>query len=216
MLVARAVSVRLLEPVSPEPQVWQILTTGARLYHVDGALNDAVFVLQTADALALAQTVFNDKAQGREHLSRIEEEVLMRLIRSLAGTLSPICGKTMGVKRLDDRMPDLITFFEILIEEPVPLRLGIAFARDTTAKPGPLIEPRRLLGVKLPLSACIEAEGITARDLLQLQPGSFVRLATGCEAKERLRLEGRTIAFGTCGVRGDKRAFSVIDRASPR
>jgi len=132
MLIGQPVRVHLLEPLVPDPAAWAIVTSGARLYQVRGTLNDAAFILRRTDALTLVRTVFGEGGGAdTQELSPIEEEVLRRLLRSLAATLTPVCGNAQESVGLRSAAATFLTFFEVFVEEPATLRLGIALARET-------------------------------------------------------------------------------------
>jgi len=209
VLVAKPVRLRLMEPVCPEQAAWSALTRRAQLYEVRGALNTATFVLQIADAVALARLVFNESSAGDGRLSRIEEEVVGRVLRGLAAALGPLCGQTVEVVRLHDEPLEMLTFFEVLIEEPARLRLGLGLKRDAITERGPTLAPEALLEVKVRLIAQLATVRVDAKQLLALRPGSTIRLDGSEGAPHRLVLDGSTIAFGTCGARGERRAFAV-------
>ncbi|MBV8727582.1 MAG: FliM/FliN family flagellar motor switch protein [Candidatus Eremiobacteraeota bacterium] len=215
MTVRKRVRVRLMEPTCPEPSVWTILTRGARLFEVRGTLNTAAFVLQKADALVLARMPFDEVTSGEEELSRLEEDVLARLLQSLASTLSPVCGDTTVITGLRDPVIDLVTFFEILVEEPAALRLGVGLTRDTIDSPAPLIRAEQLLDISVGLNAESASSAIDAATLSSLRPGTLLSFGVPVEGRDSLMLDGKPLAFGSCGQQGDRRAFSVTKRASP-
>ena len=212
MLLSKNVRVRLIEPVCPPDHVWPLLVNDARLYHVQGTLNTAAFILQAADALALARMIFDEHMSAEATLSRIEEQVLTRLVESLVGTLTPVCGEATHIYARD-AAPHLRTFFEVLVEEPHPLRVGVGLARDAIDDAAPLIRPEQLLDVKVSLTAEIAEASIGACEMLYLRPGMIVPLGMPREGLDRLKCGDRVLALGTCGVRGDSRAFAVAKLA---
>ena len=214
MLVGKPVRVRLMEPVCPESQVWNKLKYRARLFQMRGTVNTAAFVLQSADALTLARLVFGENSDGEERLSRIEEDVLARLLHALSPTLSPVCGRMTEILGLHAAAIDLLTFFEVLIEEPALLRLGIGLARDVTMDAAPLIRPEELLDVPVVLNAEVAAPEMDAVKLMGMRPGAVLPLFVPIEGSDRLMLGERIVALGTCGARGSSRAFAVTKRAA--
>ncbi len=209
MLVAKAVRVRLMEPVCPDPDLWPVLVNDARLYQVRGTLNTATFVLGSTDAIGLTRMLFGASEQTEDRLSRIEEHVLGRMIEALAATLAPVCGKTVEIAAPGRELPGWLTFLDVLIEEPVSLRLGIALTRDTFEAPAPLFRAEHLLDVRLHLTAQTRETEIDSSRLMRLEAGAVVPLGAQREGCDRLKMGDRTVAVGTCGAHGDSRAFSV-------
>jgi len=217
VLIGKPVRVRLMEPLIPDPRAWAIIASQARLYEVRGALNNAAFILRGTDALALVHAIFGEGDGGAaQTLSPIEEEVLRRLLRSLAATLTPVCGSMQEVLGARNAAPSFLTFFEVLIEEPAAVRLGIAVARETLPDPGPTLRPEDLLDVELEATAEFASATLDAVRLFSLLPNGVVRLHTRLDAPSRLKIGGTAIALGQCGTRGERRAFSVAGEGAPK
>jgi hypothetical protein len=129
-LLCAPAGLRLFEPVIPEPGAWSRIVEKARLYRVNGNVADAAIVLREADAIALIAALFGEShlpALTARELSPIENDVLDRLVNAIAANLSAVCGAREGhfVERVG-RVAEFVTFFELLLEEPVAARIGIA------------------------------------------------------------------------------------------
>ncbi|MBV9971909.1 MAG: FliM/FliN family flagellar motor switch protein [Candidatus Eremiobacteraeota bacterium] len=213
MALSKEVRVRLIEPACPEHHVWRLIKEDAHVYAVHGTLNTAAFVLRAPDAITLARMIFGESSPAGATLSPVEERVVARLIASLTETLTPLCGKTIRSYRGDPAL-DVRTFVEIVVEEPAQMQLGIALQHDAVVEAAPLVRPEHLLDLKLSLSAEVAGCPIDASRILRLQPGAVILFGPPKEGLDRLKCSGHVVALGTCGVRGDRRAFSVAQRAS--
>ena len=131
-LLGGSVAVRLFEPRIPAPHAWSAILRDARLYRVRGNVADAAVVLRASDAVALAAALFGESSGAVERaLSPIECDVLDRLINAIAANLGAVCGAREGylVERVA-ALDGFVTYFELLIEEPVSSRIGVALSRD--------------------------------------------------------------------------------------
>ena len=202
--------VRLMEPVVPDPHAWSLIAADAAFYRVRGPLSDAALVLRDADALALVSTVFGERAQPPRALSAIEEEVLSRALHSLAATLAPVCGPIdrLEIERMSGRA-EFLTYFELLVDGPLEVRLGIALSRDPAPGPHACLRLDDLAEVELELSVEFASGTIEAGELLLLRPETQLRMETKVGAPAALKLAGRTVARGECGALGERNAFVV-------
>ena len=124
-LLATPVSLRLLEPRIPDPHAWNVISSGAQLFGVRGALCDAAFVLRPKDAVALATAAFGENAPDVRRLSAVEQEVLIRALRGIAGSLAPVCGRDLSpLERILD-IRGYVTYFELIVERPMAMRMGV-------------------------------------------------------------------------------------------
>jgi flagellar motor switch/type III secretory pathway protein FliN len=210
--LAQPVRVRLFEPAAPDSDAWTAIFADAHVYAVLGPLCEAALILRSSDALAIAAAVFGETHQTPRELSPIEEQVLMRAVRSTAGALAPVCGamERVRVERLRERRT-FLTYFELLCEGPVEARIGVALVRDPPAGATPTLRIEDLAGVEVELDLEFAAGEIEAADLLLLQPNTQVRMMTKVGAPAALKLAGRTVARGECGVLGERNAFVVRD-----
>jgi len=90
-----AVSVRLFEPVIPDPAAWQAIAQHASLYRVRGSVAEAVIILRPNDAISLVAAVFGEPAgqtSNQRLLSPIELDVANRIASAIAANLSVVCG----------------------------------------------------------------------------------------------------------------------------
>ena len=208
-LLASAVTLRLLEPVIPSPQAWATIASDALLFRVRGPLCDAAFVLRPQDALVLASAAFGEEPGPARTLSPVENEVIARALRAIAASLAPVCGRELSpVERILD-IRDHLTYFELLVEQPLPLRLGIALSRDPVVRPGPGLRIEDLLDIELDVTGEFASGTIAAGEFLDLRPGTNVPMNTKTGEPGLLKLAGFVLARGECGALGERHAMIV-------
>lgn len=208
-LFGTRVNVRLLQPVIPDPAAWALILADVILYRVRGPLCDAAVILRNSDALGIVGAVFGERAQGLRPLSPIEDEVLTRALRSLATTLSPVCGS--AEQFIVDRSVargGFTTYFELLLSGPLEAKIGVALARDPIPASQIGLRLDDLLDVELELRAEFASGEIEAAQLLVLQPEMTLRMKTKVGAPAMLKLQGRIVARGECGALGEHSAFA--------
>lgn len=208
-LLATPVSLRLLEPSIPDADAWNAICAGAQLFGVRGPLCDAAFVLRPQDAVALASSAFGEEAGAARALSAVEQEVLVRALRGVAGSLAPVCGRELApLERILD-IRGYVTYFELLVERPVHARIGVALSRDPSSRGAATVRIEDLLDVEI--EVCVEfARGtLPAAAFLDLRPGTNVPMKTRIGDPGRLRLGGAVLARGECGAMGDRSAMIV-------
>lgn len=210
--LAQPVNVRLFEPIVPDGGAWDAILSEAWVYAVRGPQGEAAFILRPADALAIAGAVFGETHQTQRPLSPIEEQVLVRAVRSFAGALAPVCGaiERVRVERLRERR-SFLTYFELLCSGAVEARIGVALVRDPPAGAAPALRIEDLAEIEVELELEFASGEIEAAELLLLQPNTQVRMMTKVGAPAALKLAGRTVARGECGVLGERKAFVVRD-----
>lgn len=210
--LAQPVHVRLFEPLVPDGGAWEAILSEAIVYVVRGPLSETALILRPADALAIASAVFGETHQMQRPLSRIEEQVLARAVHSLGGALAPVCGVTerVHVERLRERRT-FLTYFEMLCSGPVEARIGVALVRDPPAGVAPTLRIEDLGEAEVELDLEFASGEIEAAELLLLQPNTQVRMMTKVGAPAALKLAGRTVARGECGILGERKAFVVRD-----
>ncbi|HLI96859.1 MAG TPA: FliM/FliN family flagellar motor switch protein, partial [Candidatus Baltobacteraceae bacterium] len=174
-----------------------------------GPLCDAAFVMRPQDALALASSAFGEEADTMRDLSAVEQEVLVRALRGVAGALAPVCGREPSpLERILD-IRGYVTYFELLVERPVQARIGVALSRDPAARVSGTLRVEDLLDVELELSVEFARGTLPAAAVLDLRPGANVPMTTRIGEPGRLRLGGAVLARGECGALGERGAFIV-------
>ena len=212
-LMGSTLDVRIFEPSIPTPQAWTVILKDALLYRVAGPASDAAIVLRPGDALKLAAALFGEPqnpAPNARKLSPIEHEMLDRGVKAIAGSLSAVCG---GRDKLAIEpvvaIEGLTTFFEVLIQEPVDARIGVALSRDPTPEPCPLLCVDDLAEVRLPTVVSFELGTATASAIAEMRPGEILSVDAWRLLCGALAVFGKQIARGRCGARNDRYAFVV-------
>ncbi|HTA37798.1 MAG TPA: hypothetical protein VK760_01920 [Candidatus Acidoferrales bacterium] len=210
-LLARPVHLRLFEPVLPSPDAWRAILAGALLYRYRGTVADAAIVLRPRDALALARAAFGETSadSGDAPLSPLESDVLARVVAAIGASLPAVCGVRDGVaiERVDE-IGAYTTFFELLLDRPVCASIGVAVSRDPAPEPRGALDLTDLEQIRLPLTVTVDIGAFPALEIMALQPGHLLAAGPG-PLRGKLRLSGRTLASGTCGVRHGCYAFAV-------
>jgi hypothetical protein len=212
-LLGVAVSVRLLEPVIPSPEAWATIARGATLYRLRGTVADAAIVLRPRDAAAIAGAAFGEgpvASPSERELSPLERDVLDRTVAAMAGTLHAVCG-TRERETLERvaTIRGFVTYFEIAIEAPTQARIGIALSRDPAPEPHGTLTIDDLADLALVPNVAVEVARIPAGALGELVPGAVVPMAASAGLRGELRLGGRVLARGTCGIRDGRYALSI-------
>lgn len=208
-LLGTPVSLRLLEPVIPDPQAWNAICAGAQLFGVRGPVCDAAFVLRPQDAVALATSAFGEEADAPRRLSAVEQEVLHRALRGIAGSLAPVCGRELSpLERILD-IHGYVTYFELLVERPVCARIGVALSRDPGASGAATLRIEDLLDVEIELSVEFARGTLPAAAFLDLRSGTNVPMKTRIGEPGRLLLAGAALARGECGALGERSAMII-------
>jgi hypothetical protein len=212
-LLGVPVSARLLEPAIPSPEAWPEILRGAMLYRLRGSVADAAIVLRPIDAMAIASAAFGEgfaPAVPERALSPLEREILDRAVAAIAGTLNAICGarERDAIERVQT-IGGFVTYFEILLDAPVEARIGIALSRDPAPEPHGRLSLEDLNDIDLAPAISIEVADISAGAVAGLAPGAFVPITRSSAFRGSLRMGGRTLARGTCGVRNGRYALAV-------
>jgi flagellar motor switch/type III secretory pathway protein FliN len=208
-LLATPVSLRLLEPAIPDSQAWNAISAGAQFFRVRGSVCDAAFVLRPADATALATAAFGEEASGARQLSAVEQEVMMRALRGIAGSLAAVCGRDVTpLERILD-IRGYVTYFELLVERPAALRIGVALSRDPAVRAAATLRVEDLGHVEIDVSAQFATGTISAAAFLGLRPGTVVPMKTRVGQHGVLKIGGTVIARGECGARGERSAIAI-------
>lgn len=210
-LLGTVVTLRLFEPTIPSPEGWSVIARDAMLYRLRGPQADAAIVLRPRDAVALATTAFGEPCAQMRPLSLIERAVLDRAIAAIAGTFAPVCG-IRGEVPAPEPAHDLsgfVTYFELQLERPVQLRLGVALSRDPQPEPLGRLTIDDLLDIELELSVRIEGRSIPAYTIAELENGEIVPITQAMTLPGMLYLAGAPVARGECGVQGERYAIAI-------
>lgn len=208
-LLATASSVRLLEPVIPCEQAWAAIGADAQLYGMRGPLGDAALILRTRDALALAAAAFGEPPGDGRELSALERDVVSRALAALGACLSSVCGRDAAPF---ERVPDVrryVTYFEVLVERPVQLRLGVALSRDPVVRGSGRLGLDDLMDVEIELAVEFARGAIDAAEFLDVHSGVNVPLQTRIGEPALLTASGRILAQGECGTLGERNVLIV-------
>lgn len=214
-LVAAPLSVRLLEPLLPAPQAWQAILQDALLFGLRGPVLDAAIVLRVRDACALAALAFGETDASERDLSAIERTIVTRAAAAIAPALAAVCGfrETPPVEALTG-LSGFATYFEVLVERPASLRIGIALSHDPPSGTAGALRLEDLLEV--PVEARVEfARGsIEAGALLDLGIGTIVPMMTRVHESGLLLVDETAVAAGDCGANGQRAAMIVKSAAN--
>jgi hypothetical protein len=216
-LLGAAVGMRLFEPCIPSPQAWQALLLEARLYRVRGAVADAAVVLRAPDAAALAAMLFGEAqiAQlSQRPLSPLECDVLDRMVNAFAANLGTVCGarESHSVERVTS-IAGFVTYFDLLVTDPMTARIGIALSRDPSPERGVTLDVAVLSGVTVSAAATLEVGQSDVASVARLKAGDVIALPPPGLQRCLLLAETRTIARGVCGVKNGRYAVAVNGRA---
>ena len=208
-LLGAPVSLRLLEPVIPDAQAWQAIAAGAQLFRVRGPICDAAFVLRPRDALGLAGSAFGEQPDAARELSAVEQEVLVRALRGVAGSLAAVCGRELSpLERILD-IRGFVTYFELLLERPASARIGVALSRDPLARGSATLALEDLLDVELEVRVQFASGTLPAAAFLDLRSGSNVPMKTRVGEPGLLKAGAAVLARGECGTVGARNAMLV-------
>ena len=201
----------LCEPAIPPPHAWTAIARDARCFRVRGPLADAAFVLRPRDAVALATAAFGVTEAEERPLSTIERGVLERAVHALAGALTPACGVRGGPAALEPvaELAGFTTYFELHVERPARMCLGIALSREPKAVPGPSLRIEDLMEVDVELRVGLSAGHVPAEQIAGLQLGAIVPITHEKALVGSLALAGTVLARGECGVRSGRYALAV-------
>jgi len=209
-LLGTAVTLKLIEPVLPDPAGWACICEGAQIFAVRGESGDAAFVLRSDDALAIAGAAFGERIAGGRALSAIEAELLARVAAALCGTLAPVCGarESSRVTRVN-ALDGFLSYFEIVLDAPVEARIGVALSREPQPHVVPALDSRDLDAIELRLSVEVAHGFLPAVSILNLRPGEIVKLDSALGDRALLRAETAVIARGECGELNGRPVMAV-------
>ena len=215
-LLGAAVGMRLFEPCIPSPQAWRTLLHEARLYRIRGAVADAAVVLRAPDAAALAAMLFGEaQAQFSERaLSSLECDVLDRMVNAFAANLSTVCGArdSHPIERVTS-IAGFVTYFELLVTDPMIARIGIAISRDPSPERGATLDVAVLSGITVSATATLDLGESDVASVARLKAGDVIDLPPARLQRCHLFAETCAIARGVGGVQNGRYAVAVNGRA---
>jgi hypothetical protein len=212
LLGGAVVTLRLSEPCIPSPDAWPVILRDARVYRLRGSVADAAVILGPSDAVALATILFGEShahSTGRG-LSPIECDVLDRMVNAMAANLGAVCGKreSFALERAG-AVAGFVTYFELLLDEPVGARIGIALSRDPSPQLSGALDIAQLARVQLEASAVLDLGTVAAAQVARVAVGSLLPIAGSALNRCALTAHRRRLARGNCGVRNGRFAFAV-------
>jgi len=212
-LLGAGVALCVLEPEIPNETAWEAIGKCAHVYRMRGSVADAAIVLRDVDAKAVAAAAFGEESASScdRELSTLEREMLDRTAIALAASLGAICGeqREIAARSAAPRAGDYTTYFELAVGPPVEARIGIALSCDPAPDPVPALTLADLSEVALDAAVSFELRNFTARRLVELAPGDVVPITRASALRGSLRIGGRTLAVGTCGVRDGRYALEI-------
>ncbi len=213
-LLGVPVALCVFEPEIPNAQAWEVIGRSAYVYRVRGNVAEAAIVLRERDAKAVVAAAFGetpDTQTDETRLSPLERDVLDRVATALTGTLVTLCGEQREAAAASSAaaLCAFAAYLELAVDQPVAARIGIALSRDLVPEAIPALTPEDLADIPLEASVALELRDLTARRLAELAPGDVVPITRPGTLRGSLRICGRTLAVGICGVRGGRYAFEI-------
>lgn len=203
--------VRLFEPLVPSPSAWREIERDAIIFKIHGRVADAAVVLRPGDAGVLAAAAFGERSDTVRSISAIERTVVERSVRALSANLMSVCGALDGdLVPLVHGLQGFVSYFELSLDAPMACRIGVAVSRDPEAAPRGALQVDDLFGVPLELTAQVELPEITTAALLDLRIGEILPMtSTTRPFAGTLRVSGRVIGEGECGVSANRFAIAL-------
>lgn len=209
-LLGTPIAMRLFEPSIPSPAAWQAIVESARLYRVRGGAADAAIVLRARDACSFASALFGEPHQSAERvLSPLECEVLDRMVSGIAANLGSVSGKRDGGLERVGAIAGFVTYFEILVEDPLAARIGIALSCDPSPESRGALELKHFAQVELEAFALLDLGTIDAAGITQLSVGSVLSIDRAALRRCALSVRGALFAHGVCGIANGRHAFTL-------
>lgn len=203
------VLLRLTQPVVPGGDAWTAIARDALLVRVHGSVCEAAFVLRPRDALALSAAAFGEEPGNPRELSPVEREVVFRALGALSGALGALCGRDAAQPEPILDIRGYVTYFELLVEQPVLFRLGIAVGPCPLPRGGATVRIQDLLDVEVEVGVQFAGGMLAAGSFLNLGPGANVPMKTRRGEPGLLVSGGFVLARGECGVLGERNAMIV-------
>lgn len=201
-------AVRVIPPRIPDDSAWSLLAHEALVYGRRGDAGDAALVLRPQDALVVAGSVFGEALRGPRTLSRIEESVVVRALSSFCDSLAAACGTNMSPTRRLPGLQGYTSYFEVIVDDPVAFRLGVAIASETNVRLGRPLTLEQLGDVEIEISAQLDALQANAIDIARMHAGMILPLGHAGGASS-VRVNGREIARGVFGAAGARAAVRL-------
>ncbi|MBV8490383.1 MAG: FliM/FliN family flagellar motor switch protein, partial [Candidatus Eremiobacteraeota bacterium] len=132
-----------------------------------------------------------------------------RTVAALAGSLAAVAGAERGTLERVATVVDFVTFFELLVETPVEARIGIALSRDPLPEGGTRIGIEELYGVTIVPRVELSMGSLTGAAAAALSVGAILPIPRKSGFRGSLRVGGRTLAEGTCGILNGRFAFMM-------
>lgn len=212
-LLGEACSVAIGEPVALDAAAWRALTRDALLFATPGAATDVVFVLPLRDARRLVAAAFGEAEAGeRAGWSALEAGAAERIVARCANACDVLCAERRGPTRSTEsaQIPRAVAAFDVRVTAPLTFTLAVGILRALPeAPPGPPLGAAVLDDVPLEVRAVLGHGTLALPQLLALRAGDVVRLATKVADAGELKVGGKRIALGTCGLRSGRAAFEV-------
>ena len=210
ILFGRSVTVRATEPTVVSARAAPVLYEDAIVMEVVG--QDAVLhlLLRSKDARRIVAAAFHEQDVALD-LSPIESEVIEKLLHEAGSLAAPICGPIVTICRRPARsVPERCeSYFELLLEVPDVVRIGIALAADIAPRVTQRLSLRALRDVCVEVEAVFATGSVAASRLADLSLGEVLPLRSGLREPGALRIDGATIALGECGTLQGRHAFSI-------
>lgn len=211
-LFGREIRTRSSDPkhgvIDFEPQIIR----GSVAFVVECAERHVLLLLSQEHARRLAAYAFSEKAQTPRQggLSVIEERLVERVMRELATFCAPFAGSVheFRVATTED-VAACTTHFILKLGAPVDVALLVGLTELEETPSGPSLSPQTLLDVEVTGRVEFASATLTAAQIAELRVGSVVELHTTLDDPAFLRVDGITVASGSCGICEGKPSFYV-------
>src|SRR6185503_16325039 len=103
---------------------------------------DGAIILRDRDAKALVAAAFGETLDFQAvepRLSPLECEVLDRVITALMPSLVTLCGEQRESVGNSSGICEFVAYLELIVDQPVAARLGIALSRDLVPEAVPAL-----------------------------------------------------------------------------
>ncbi|HZZ64191.1 MAG TPA: FliM/FliN family flagellar motor C-terminal domain-containing protein [Candidatus Baltobacteraceae bacterium] len=204
-----AVCTRVTRPHMPDAAAWRVLSQKATISMVRGPAGEAALVLRDAQAARFVRAVFGENVEEAAGVSALERTVLDRAMTQLCSTLVPVCGAPLSGAVPAAAIDQYTTYFEIMTEAPLLLRIGVAVRSEPVTPPSPVFDVDQLR--TLPFTATLRygKARITAAEVMGLAAGAIVAFDSGSCEQAALAIAGTHVARGVPGAAGSQRALRV-------
>jgi hypothetical protein len=204
-----AVWTRVTRPHIPDVPAWRVLSRKAAIRTVRGPAGEAALVLRDTQALRFVRAVFGETEDDAAEVSVLERSVLDRAMSQLCSTLVPVCGSPLSSVVPAAGVDQYTTYFEIITEAPLLLRIGVAVRSEPVTPPSPVFAVDQLRAVPFTATLRYGKARVPAADLMGLQEGAIVAFDSGTCEQAALAVHGTRVARGVPGAAGSQRALRV-------